>query len=63
METYPKRCRRNILRLMYMLSSDAETVYSMMKLTAALMDLDLDDDRVADAILADCGIDNLEVRA
>ena len=52
---YPRRYRRNIVRLMHMLSSDEDTVFSMMKMTALLMDLDLDDDRVVDAILMDCG--------
>ena len=58
---YPKQYRKNINRLIYMLSSDAETVFGMMKLTALLMDLDMDDDRVVDTILMDCGIEEVGV--
>ena len=57
LNAYPRRYRKNINKLMYMLCADAETVFSMMKMTALLMDLDLDDDRVACAILMDCGVD------
>ena len=57
LENYPKYCRKNINRLMRMLSADAETVYAMMKMTAILMDLDMDDNKVAEAILMDCGVD------
>ena len=58
----PKRYRRNLVRLMYLLCVDEETALAMMKMTALMMDLDMDDDQVVDAILMDCGPD-LEVRA
>ena len=58
LKDFPWYCRRNIRKLMRMLSSDAETVYSMMKLTAVLMDLDVDSDMVVSAILLDSGIED-----
>ena len=58
LKNYPQYCRRNINKLMYMLTSDAETVYNMMRMTALLMDLDLDDEKVVEAILMDCGIED-----
>ena len=51
---YPRRCRKGINRLMYMLATDSETAYAMIKMTAMLMDLDLDDEKVVDTILMDC---------
>ena len=54
---YPVRCRKNIRRLMRMLCTDAETAYAMMLLTATLMDLATDDNRVTEAILMDCGME------
>ena len=54
LKPYPRRCRKNINRLMYMLSTDAETAYNMMRMTAVLMDLDIDDDKVVSLILMDC---------
>ena len=53
---YPKRCRKNILRLREAIGTPPETAYAMMLLTATLMDLDPGDDEVADMILEDCGI-------
>lgn len=56
---YPSKCRKNISKLMLMLSSDAETVYQMMKMTASIMNLDVWDNRVVRVILDDCGIENV----
>ena len=53
---YPKECRKNINRLVSKVGMSVETAYSMMLLTAALMDLRPEDDVVADMILEDCGI-------
>lgn len=53
---YPVRCRKNIRKLSMMLSADPDIVFSMMKMTALLMDLDLDDDMIVSTILLDCGI-------
>lgn len=53
---YPKKCRWNIHRLMDAIGVPAETAYGMILLTAALMDLDPEDEQVSDMILEDCGI-------
>ena len=59
-EQFPVRYRKNIGRLVEMLSTDAETAFSMMVMTATLMDLRPDDDEVVEMILMDC---DMEVRA
>lgn len=56
LEIYPQSCRKNIKRLISAVGMSAETAYSMMLMNAALMDLHPDDPRVADYVLADCGI-------
>lgn len=53
---YPKCCRKNLKRLMSATGISIETIYSMMLMTAALMDLHPEDDEVAEMILEDCGI-------
>lgn len=53
---YPKSCRKNIKRLKHITGIDIETIYAMMLMTAALMDLHPEDDEVAEMILEDCGI-------
>lgn len=53
---YPKKCRKNIHRVVDAVGMSIETAYMMMLMTAALMDLDPGDDKVADMILEDCGI-------
>ncbi len=53
---YPKKCRKNIHRLVDSVGMGLETAYAMMLMTATLMDLDPGDDEVADMILEDCGI-------
>ena len=55
---FPVYCRKNIRKLTRMLSADPDIVFGMMKMTAILMDLDLDDDMVVSAILLDCGIED-----
>ena len=58
---YPFHCRRSIRKLTRMLHADPQIAYSMMKMTALLMDLRTDDERVVSAILMDCGIDGIEM--
>lgn len=53
---YPKKCRPSIRRIMNAVGAAPETAYAMMLMTAALMDLRPEDERVADMILEDCGI-------
>ena len=54
---FPAHCRRNIRKLTSMLCTDAETAFAMMLMTAALMDLDPGDDKVAELILIDCNVE------
>ena len=56
LDKFPRGCRKNIRKLMYMLSADADTVYAMMQMTALLMDLPVEDRRVVNAILMDSGM-------
>lgn len=53
---YPKNCRKNIRRIVNAIGASVETTYAMMLMTAMLMDLQPEDDAVADMILEDCGI-------
>lgn len=53
---YPKECRKNILRLVNAIGTNAETAYAMMLMTAMLMDLRPEDERVTEMILEDCGL-------
>lgn len=53
---YPKSCRKNLKRLMSATGISVETIYAMMLMTAALMDLHPEDNEVAEIILEDCGI-------
>ena len=53
---YPKKCRRNIRRIVNETGISIETAYAMMLMTALLMDLHPEDDEVADMILEDCGV-------
>lgn len=54
--TYPKNCRENIRKIVNAIGASVETAYAMMLMTATLMDLRPEDERVADMILEDCGI-------
>ena len=53
---YPKSVRKNINRLVSAIGMSAETAYSMILMTAALMDLRPEDSIVVDYVLEDCGI-------
>ena len=53
---YPKKCRRSIHRIMDEVGAGPETAYAMMLMTAALMNLQPEDDKVVDMILEDCGV-------
>lgn len=52
---YPASCRKNIRRIVQATGISVETVYAMMLMTAALMDLFPEDDAVAEMVLQDCG--------
>lgn len=54
---YPKSCRKSIRILTDRLCADADTVYRMMLMTAALMDLRPEDDQVVETILIDCNVE------
>ena len=54
--TYPANCRKSINKLRHLTGIDANTIYSMMLMTAALMDLQPGDEQVVDLILSDIGI-------
>lgn len=56
MALYPKRCSRNLHRIVDATGASVETAYGMMLMTAMLMDLHPEDEEVADMILEDCGI-------
>ena len=54
---YPKKCRSGIHTLVNEIGVSVETAYAMMLMTAMLMDLQPEDDEVADIILKDCGVE------
>ena len=54
---YPRSCRKNIKRLVDLIGVSVETAYAMMLMTAMLMDLQPEDEQVADIILKDCGLE------
>lgn len=58
-KAYPKKCRKNIIRLMLLLNVSAETAYEMLRMTAILMDLDTSDNKVFYAILMDCNVEDI----
>lgn len=58
---YPKRFRNGIRTLQDNIGTSVETSYAMMLMTAALMDLSPDDERVVHIILQDCGIEDGDV--
>lgn len=61
MGSYPKACRRTISCLMEDIGVDSETAYRMILMTAALMDLKPDDDKVLTIILQDCGLEDVDL--
>lgn len=52
----PERCRKNVRRVMNAMSVDECTAYSMLMMTALLMDLYPEDENVAAMILRDNGM-------
>ena len=54
---YPKNCRKNIKLIVNEIGASVETAYAMMLMTALLMDLNPEDDEVAEMILKDCGVE------
>lgn len=56
MEQYPQKCRRNIRTLCERLCTDNATAYSMLLMTAALMDTRPEDEMVVETILEDCNM-------
>jgi hypothetical protein len=53
---YPEKCRKNLNRISALTGAGIETAYAMMLMTAMLMDLRPEDEKVAEMILEDCGI-------
>lgn len=53
---YAEACSRLTRRIRDAVPVSEETAYKMILMTAALMDLRPDDDRVVDMILEDCGV-------
>ena len=54
---YPKRFRKSLHILMDEVGIGVETAYAMMLMTATLMDLRPEDEKVVNIILKDCGIE------
>lgn len=55
-ESYPEPCRKNMRTILDAVRADPQTIYAMMLMTAALMDLRPEDDEVMRMILQDCGV-------
>lgn len=53
-DSYPEKYRQNIRTVMQAVRTDAETTMTVMLMTAALMDLNPEDPKVAEIILDDC---------
>lgn len=53
---YPAPCRASIRKITKAIGVNVETAYSMIRMTAALMDLRPEDDDVVRIIFQDCGI-------
>lgn len=53
-ESYPEKYRKNMRIVMDAIDTDAETTMTVMLMTAALMDLNPEDPKVAEIILDDC---------
>ena len=54
---YPRKCRRNLHILKNEIGICVETAYAMMLMTAALMDLNPEDEEVLHIIMKDCGME------
>lgn len=53
---YKDVCRASIQRLTAKIFVNEETAYNMIRMTAMLMDLPLEDEKVVEMILRDCGV-------
>lgn len=58
---YPRKCRKSIQILTDTVGMSPDIAYAMMLMTAALMDLQPEDDEVVRMILQDCGIEDGDV--
>lgn len=58
---YPRKCRKNIHTIVSQVGASEETAYAMMLMTALLMDLRPEDDKVLHIILQDCGIEDEDI--
>ena len=58
---YPRKCRKNIHTIVIQVGASEETAYAMMLMTALLMDLRPEDDKVLHIILQDCGIEDEDI--
>mgnify|MGYP003372923311 CR=1 FL=1 len=56
---YSEACGRLIRKITGKIPVSEDTAYGMMLMTAALMDLQPDDEEVAQMILEDCGVVDL----
>lgn len=54
---YPLKCRKSIRILTDEIGMSADIAFKQILLTAALMDLNPEDDAVVDMILQDCGME------
>lgn len=52
----PKECKKSIRILTSVIGMAEDVAYSMLLMTAALMDLHPEDEQVLDMVLEDCGI-------
>lgn len=55
---YPKRYHKAINRIINEIGTSPETAYAMMLMTAMLMDLEPEDEKVVHMILVDCGVED-----
>lgn len=58
---YPKNCRKSIHRIVSDVGTSVETAYAMMLMTATLMDLHPEDEKVLHMILQDCGVEDGDI--
>ena len=58
---YPRKCMKGIQILTDTVGMSPDIAYAMMLMTAALMDLQPEDDEVVRMILQDCGIEDGDV--
>lgn len=56
MSAYQEVCGRSIRRLVNEIHVTETIAYEMIRMTAMLMDLPLDDEQVVSMILQDCGV-------